>query len=227
MTKASSRLPTRFLRILRTHYHLSCSILIGIAAYFLLTDYLPREADLLVAWNITTVTYMVSMLFAMARVKPTLAVMRERAEYYDEGKGLVLFLATVTATLSLAAIINDMIAVKDTAHPLPHMALVVVTVICSWLFMHFIFALHYAHQYYDHDKGGLCAGVAFPGDDNIPDYWDFLYFSYIIGTSAQTADVSIDRRPLRRVALIHCIIAFFFNTTVLALTINAAAGLLS
>ena len=72
---------------------------------------------------------------------------------------------------------------------------------------------------------GHGGGLLFPGTDN-PDYADFLYYAYIIGTSGQTADVSITSQPMRRISLMHCVLAYIFNTTVLALTINLAAGLL-
>ena len=215
------------LRFLRTHYHLLGAFAAGGALYALLGDVLPHAPRILVAWDAAVALYITTMLAAMARVKPTKAAMRERAQHYDEGRFVVLFLAIATAMLSLAAIVHALIAAREGGNMLAHVLLVGVTVVCSWLFVHFIFALHYAHVYYDEHKGGLCEGLAFPGGDTVPDYGDFLYFSYIIGTSAQTADTDITSRHMRRIALAHCIIAFFFNTTVLALTINAAAGLFS
>jgi uncharacterized membrane protein len=87
-----------------------------------------------------------------------------------------------------------------------------------------MFALHYAHDYYLHTGGGD-RGLLFPGTAQ-PDYFDFLYAAAIIGTSGQTADVSFNTSPTRRLAMVHSVLAFFFNTIVLALTINFAAGLL-
>jgi uncharacterized membrane protein len=85
--------------------------------------------------------------------------------------------------------------------------------------------MHYAHDYYVADTHGRPAGLSFP-QEPAPDYLDFLYFSCVIGTSGQTADVSFTSKAMRRIGLIHCVLAFFFNTTVLALTINIAASLL-
>ena len=95
----------------------------------------------------------------------------------------------------------------------------------SWAFTQVMFALHYAHDYYSAQVRGQDAGLQFPGTDK-PDYGDFLYFACIIGTSAQTADVSFSSSAMRRTGLLHCVLAFFFNTTLVALTINIASGLL-
>jgi len=88
-----------------------------------------------------------------------------------------------------------------------------------------MFALHYAHDYYRDQSAHRGGGLQFPGEE-APDYWDFVYFAAVIGTSAQTADVSFTSRAMRRLGLVHCTLAYAFNTTLLALTINIASGLL-
>jgi uncharacterized membrane protein len=112
-----------------------------------------------------------------------------------------------------------------------HMGLAAATIVSAWFFIHLTYAFHYAHEYFDEyltepdrpaaERGGL----AFPGTED-PDYYDFFYFSYVIGVACQTADVNISSQAMRRVALVHCVLAFFFNSAVLALTINIAAGLI-
>ena len=87
-----------------------------------------------------------------------------------------------------------------------------------------MFAMHYAHDFYVSRAKGLSGGLSFPEEDN-PEYGDFCYFAYIIGTSGQTADVSFTNKAMRRVGLAHCVLAFLFNTSVLALMINIAASL--
>lgn len=96
--------------------------------------------------------------------------------------------------------------------------------VSSWAFTHMMFALDHAHNYYVALDRGRPAGLAFPGEDP-PDYGDFVYFAFVIGTSGQTADVSFTSRSMRRVGLVQCVLAFLFNTTVLALTINMVASL--
>lgn len=87
-----------------------------------------------------------------------------------------------------------------------------------------MFALHYAHDYYAADLRGRPGGLDFPGG-HAPDYGDFLYFACVIGTSGQTADISFTTRTMRRTGLVHCVLAFFFNATLLALMINIASSL--
>jgi uncharacterized membrane protein len=110
-------------------------------------------------------------------------------------------------------------------HRVWHIALAGLTVLTSWIFTQFMFATHYAHEYYSALTHRLEPGLQFPGSA-APDYLDFVYFACVIGTSGQTADVSISSKPMRRVCLIHCVLAFFFNTTLIALTINIAASLI-
>jgi uncharacterized membrane protein len=105
-----------------------------------------------------------------------------------------------------------------------HVALAAATVLSAWMFTQTLFALEYAHDFYIGRIHGRPDSLSFPGTRD-PAYSDFLYFACVIGTSGQTADVSFTDTALRRVGLVHCVLAFFFNTTVLALTINIAAGL--
>jgi uncharacterized membrane protein len=112
-----------------------------------------------------------------------------------------------------------------------NIGLAAATIVGAWFFIHLTYAFHYAHEFFDEyfaEPGRSAAergGLAFPGTEH-PDYYDFLYFSYVIGVACQTADVNISSQAMRRVALVHCVLAFFFNSAVLALTINIAAGLI-
>jgi uncharacterized membrane protein len=109
-----------------------------------------------------------------------------------------------------------------------HVTLSVVTIVGSWLLVHTIFASHYARAYYKTGKSlSQCKkdGLDFPSDSE-PDYWDFLYFSFVIGMTSQTSDVEVTSREIRRLALLHGVLSFFFNTTIVAMTINIIAGLI-
>ena len=88
-----------------------------------------------------------------------------------------------------------------------------------------MFALHYAHDYYLARQHGQPPGLAFP-DTEEPDYLDFLYFAVVIGTSGQTADIAFASRAMRRVGMVHCVLAFVFNTSLVGLMINVASGLI-
>ena len=107
-----------------------------------------------------------------------------------------------------------------------HVLLVAVTLFVSWLMTQTTFAFRYAHEYYElrDDTGGHCEGLDFPGERH-PDYLDFLYFSLVLGMTFQVSDVQITARKFRRMAAAHGLLSFLFNTIILALTVNIAAGL--
>jgi uncharacterized membrane protein len=217
----------RFLRFARSRPRLLLAIALGVAV----AAFLPHAtADqpvtrALLAWNAGTLLYLVLAGVMMARSNEE--SMQRRARREDEGRYVVLVLVVVAVVASLAAIGGQLVVVKD-VHGWPrflHIALAGLTVLTSWAFMHIVFALHYAHDFYGALTHGRHAGLEFPGNEK-PDYADFFYFAAIIGTSGQTADVSLTSRSMRRLGTVHCILSFFFNTIVLALTINIAASLI-
>lgn len=178
----------------------------------------------LIAWNAGTCLYVA--LAAVMMTRSSHHRMRHRAQIQDEGQLVILILVVVSAVASLAAIGGELAVVKDMhgALKVAHITLAGVTVVSSWGFIQVMFALHYAHDYYAAACHGRPVGLAFPDDDQ-PDYGDFFYFAAVIGTSGQTADVSFISKPMRRIGSVHCILAYLFNTTVLALLINIGASL--
>jgi uncharacterized membrane protein len=191
---------------------------------------LPREfasqpaTRLLIAWNVGTLLYVV--LSAIMMIRSSQHRMRFRAQLQDDGQLTILVLVVVSAVASLGAIAGQLSVVKEMHGFLKvaHIALAGVTVVSSWAFIQVMFALHYAHDYYAAVCKGGQAGLQFPKDES-PDYGDFFYFAAVIGTSGQTADVSFVTKPMRRIGSMHCILAYLFNTTVLALLINIGASM--
>ena len=204
---------------------LGLAILIGIGLWFFLPQEWKTATSLLVAWNTSVGAYLVLAIIMMGSA--TRECMQQRAAALDDGKIFILLFTIITAVASLAGIVAELATAKASLGgvQLSHITLAGMTVLLSWTFMHVMFALHYAHEYYD-DDDGTRQGLDFPGDCPDPDYWDFVYFSFIIGAAAQTADVSISSRMIRRIATLHCTVSFLFNTTILALTINIGASLL-
>ena len=102
-----------------------------------------------------------------------------------------------------------------------------VTLALSWAVTHLTFAYRYAHEYYSYDLGGktVDGGIEFPKDDR-PDYLDFVYFSFVLGMTFQVSDCNVTSKKLRRLATTQGLIGFIFNTVILALSVNIAAGLL-
>ena len=200
--------------------------LIGMAVGLLLPHGVAEQpvTRWLVAWNAGACLYIV--LAAIMMIRSSEGHMRHRAQLQDDGKYAILALTVVAAIASLVAIAFELAVVKD-LHGWTrgaHIALAGLTVMSSWGFIQIMFTLHYAHDYYMAACHGRKPGLAFP-DDEDPDYGDFFYFSAVIGTSGQTADVSFVTKPMRRIGSLHCILAYLFNTTVLALLINIGASL--
>lgn len=220
MPKKSS---LRIVRISRAHPRLVVSAAIGVAVYVLLTalaGQLALTTRLVIAWDAGVLVY----LFALAAmmVRSTQSDIAQHADAQDEGEFGMLVLTVIAAMASLAAIFVELAATnRDSPHYGLEVALAIVTVVLSWVFIHSIFALHYAYEYYDDAE---CAGgLKFPDDDK-PDYWDFVYFAFVIGMTFQVSDVAITTKHIRRVAAVHGVLAFFYTTAVVALTVNLAAG---
>jgi len=185
----------------------------------------------LIAWNVAALAFIVLVGWMMARSTET--TMRAHAAREDEQQWVLLIVGTAAALASLAAIIAELGAVKDMTgfNKGAHIVLVTTTILSAWTFIHLLFTVHYAHEYYadvDDDPATAPlarAGLNFPGHGN-PTYADFLYFSFVIGCASQTADVETVSSAMRRTTLAHGIVSFFFNTVILALTINIGAGLI-
>jgi uncharacterized membrane protein len=211
---------------IRTRPRLVVSAIIGVLVVLLLPNQLATHeiTRLIIGWNAGTCLYL--LLAAIMMTRATQETIQKRACQQDDGQMVILSIVVLAAVVSLSAIIAQLAVVKDMKGSIKyaHSALAGLTLISSWACTHLMFALHYAHEYYIAKVKGKPGGLDFPGDDE-PGYGDFLYFAFVIGTSGQTADVSFTSKAMRRVGLVHCVLAFLFNTTVLALTINIAASL--
>jgi uncharacterized membrane protein len=189
---------------------------------------LPDVTDVVIGWDAMCVLFMLAVTGALIGHSPS--DIRARAEREDEGRGLILTLVLVAAAASVATVAGELSLAKE-AHGLAkaaHVSLAFGTVMVSWMMMQVVFALHYAHEYYDENPecdGHDMKGLEFPGHE-LPDYWDFIHFAVVIGVAFATADINISSKALRRVATVHSLVAFAFNTVIVALTINLLAGLI-
>jgi uncharacterized membrane protein len=185
---------------------------------------------LLMARNIAAGAFLVMMIALM--IKSDDADMQRHAQQTDEGRSLVLISSMIAAVASLAAIVVELSRVRNAVGGdfVFYIGLSVTTIFVSWSFIQVIFTEHYAHEFYMLASGGRKngehgPGLDFPGERK-PDYIDFLYFTVTIGVANQTADVTIHSRTLRILVLVHSVISYFFNATILALSINIVSSLL-
>jgi uncharacterized membrane protein len=240
---AARRSPLRILwRVLQAHYRLAICGAVGVALSVGLPAsfgesaeifaWLPREFSPvtrgLVGWNIAVLLYLGAATHIVLRA--TQESIRRRAMLSDEGRTTVLFLTATATCVAIGAIIAELGQSKNLYEDerVAHICLAAVTVFSSWTFMHLIFAFHYAHEFYSEadeapeETASARGGLHFPRTP-APQYIDFLYFSYVIGVACQTADVEICSGAMRKVALVHGVVAFFFNTTILALMVNISS----
>jgi uncharacterized membrane protein len=147
--------------------------------------------------------------------------MCRQASGQDTGRRSTLWIAVALSVVVLVALSTELHAAKGGGARAMGMA--ALSIVLSWLFMNTMYALHYAHGYYG-DFGKQHEGLDFPGTKQ-PDYWDFVYFAFVIGMCFQVSDVQITSHTLRRTALLHSVVAFFFNVFIIAISVNIAAGL--
>ena len=162
-------------------------------------------------------------LLMTARVfgRTSAAAMRRHAQQQDVGRTGVLWSSVALSCMVMMALWVELQGEGGVSSVLAMLA-AAATIILSWLYMNMIFALHYAHGYYGHGNA-MHKGLDFPGTDE-PDYWDFAYFALVLGMTFQVSDVQIVNRRVRRTALTHSVIAFFFNVFIIAISVNVAAG---
>lgn len=203
----------------------SLSVVVGIVSYLALR-HLPAPIPWIGAWDAAALFFL--LVTTTMALRETHEQVRLRAKNMDAGAVFVLLLTLLGVGSCLVAIVTGSDEVHQFAGSKGMAAAVVgTTVVLTWLVMQCSFALHYAHLYYgdsDTNPEQHAGGLEFPGEKR-PDYLDFAYFSFVLGMTFQVSDVQIVDRGLRRLALLHGVISFFFTTVILALTINILASL--
>ena len=216
-------------RVLNAHRYTSSAALIGIVAFLLLPSTHGNAARAVFAWDLGTIA-LLAMLATMMVVADYRA-MEVNASEQEEGEWAVFFTTLAGVIVSFAALTRVMSVAKDMPEGFErrfYISIVAITLFLSWLVTHALFALRYAHEYYQRSVAiapKVDGGLEFPGDE-MPDYSDFLYFSLVLGMTFQVSDVQITSRKLRRLATVHGLIGFLFNTVIIALTVNIASSLL-
>jgi uncharacterized membrane protein len=213
----------RVVRIIRARPRLFISVLVGLAVFGLacLAFDWRIATKLLVGWDAGVILYLIFAASLAAR--SDVHRIRRRAAVQDEGQIVILVCIVVSALASLGAIFAELGQTPGNPRLPGQLILATGTILLSWAFIHSMFGLHYAHEYYGDGRDHRIGGMSFP-EDTEPDYWDFAYFSFTIGMCAQVSDVTISSKSIRRTALVHSILSFIFNAALLALTVNIAAS---
>ncbi len=217
--QTTRRLP-RFIRIIWARPRLFIAAVVGVTVIALLPGHWGLATRLLVGWDVGIAFYLIAAYQIIIRADAS--HIQRRASIEDEGRIGILVLTVASALASLGAIIALLGSTHAGGRDAMQLGLATLTILLSWGFIHTIFAFHYAHEYYG-DRAAKKSGLTFPNDD-APDYWDFVYFSFVIGMTSQVSDVAVAAKPIRRTVAAHGIVSFLFNAALLALTVNIAAS---
>jgi uncharacterized membrane protein len=238
----------RFFHPLLVRPSLATGFVVAILGYFVTPMDWRWSTKGVIGWDLGVFVALALLVRLMSR-RVDAEDMAKRSSRLDEGRGSVLVIGVIGAVAAIAAVILEMTLNKGDKglHQADRLTLIITTVTLSWAFVQMIFAVHYAHDYYmplptpDLDlvtddlqdpprrinKTRYRCGLDFPGNDETPDYWDFLHFSVVVGVACATADVNIESKAIRRLVTAHCVLAFVFNAVILALTINLSASAFS
>lgn len=210
--------------LFRLHPALIIALGVGVSVWLILQTGSFRADNFVIGWDVGVLAYLsISWYFMLTS---SVARMKRRATDIDLPDSQILLFSLVAAIASLSVIFLLLQGAHQTpGHPFSARPIETIgTLALSWVFVHTLFTVHYAHTFYANE--GFARGLRFPEDCEEPVYWDFLYFSFTIGVAAQTADVSVTSMAMRRLVLAHSILSFLFNTTILALAVNVGASLI-
>lgn len=213
---------------LEAHHRLLISLSFATIVFLVFQGHLRLRIQLIVAWDAYALCVLVLAWVRIVTAQPRVVV--RLATLQPGSRKLIFFFVVFAACASLTSVAFLLGMAKGLTGQLlaEHIALALVTVVLSWLVLHTVYALHYAHLFYREARGPkmnhVARGLVFPDGQIEPDYFDFAYFSFVIGMTSQVSDVQISSREIRRWALLHGMVSFAFNTAVLALSINVIAG---
>lgn len=206
----------------RPRYFIALGLMVAI--YLATGPYFAAHSTrMLLGWDAGLLFFILSMFGQMYSCKAS-DVPRLSAQQ-DIGQRIILLLSVFSAFLSFMTIAVEIKSIRQAQgwEQIARIAMILGTILLSWCFVQLIFALHYAHHYFVRAEG---RGLTFPGPERAPDYGDFLYFAFTIGSAFATSDVNVTSPALRRTVTAHTVLSFFFNTFILGLWVNVGAGLL-
>ena len=193
-------------------------------AAWLFTDVIAPRMRLFAAFDTFYLSYLLLMGLFVSQASPD--ELRRRAAVDDEG---ILFIAGITIVAVCFSLVSLFELLNQSDKPdLLRLVLSIGSAPLAWAVLHTIAAFHYGHRYYaDLDPGPTVSdagGLRFP-DTPEPAVWDFLYYSFVVGMTAQVSDVIVTSTAMRRTTLVHGVVSFFLNTVLIALAVNVVVAL--
>ena len=208
-------------------WRLGVAALLGLLGFVFVPSELPAAMRGTIAWDAGVLLFLVLTAIVVGDGHP--AALRKRASHSDTHLWIILAIVVVAAAASFAALafVLQKPQGAPTSSLVGRVCVAGATLVLSWGLVHTMFAIRYAHYFYGDPEldGTPRGGLAFPGKGH-PDFWDFMYYAFVVGMTCQVSDVQVVSKPMRRLTLAHGILAFFFNAGVLALAVNILASAL-
>ena len=202
-------------------------LLVAMATFLVLEPWIMARSRVLISWNTGALVYLMLAWATVARADATMT--RVRAQSHDQSWYVIFLLVVTAASASFVAI--GFLASEFRNLPFwpraAHLTLSITALLLSWLLIQTLFAFHYARWYYSRERESVThrGGLNFPGSKE-PDYLDFAYYSFVVGMTSQVSDVCVMTRQMRRLTLVHGVLAFIFNIAILAMSINIIGGVI-
>jgi len=212
------------LRSLVISLRFGVAAVLGFCVFLLIPAALPAAMRGAIGWDAGVLLFFALTLFVIGGGDAT--GLRQRASRSDTHLWILLGIVVIAAAASFTAL--AFVLQKPQGAPSSALAarvgVAAGTVVLSWTLVHAMFAIRYAHYFYGDPEadGTLRGGLAFPGKGH-PDFWDFMYYAFVVGMTCQVSDVQVLTKPMRRLTLAHGVLSFFFNAGVLALAVNILA----
>ena len=213
-----------FLRNLIVTFRFGAGAVLGFGVFLLMPAALPAAMRGAIGWDAGVLLFFALTIFVIGAGESS--VLRQRASLSDTHLWILLVIVVVAAAASFAAL--AFVLQKPPGAPtgslVARVCVAAGTLVLSWILVHAMFAIRYAHYFYGDPEadGTPRGGLAFPGKGH-PDFWDFMYYAFVVGMTCQVSDVQVLTKPMRRLTLAHGVLAFFFNAGVLALAVNILA----
>jgi uncharacterized membrane protein len=213
-----------FLRNLVVSFRFGVGAVFGFCVFLLMPTTLPTAMREAIGWDVGVLIFFALTLFVMGAGESS--VLRKRASLSDTHLWIILGVVVIAAAASFAALafVLQKPEGAPTSSLVGRVSVAVGTLVLSWTLVHAMFAIRYAHYFYGDPEadGTPRGGLAFPGKGH-PDFWDFMYYAFVVGMTCQVSDVQVLSKPMRRLTLAHGVLSFFFNAGVLALAVNILA----
>jgi uncharacterized membrane protein len=211
-------------RHFRRHRWFYVALCFGVLA-FIVSHGQSKNLRIAVTGDTFYLVYLVLVGALVLNVPP--ARFRDWADDEDEGLFLIVIITLTAIAFSLASIFSLLNGGGRPDRPL--LLLSLTSAPLAWFVLHTSASLHYAHFYYarlasEPTASGDSGGLSFPETEQ-PGPWDFLYYSFVVGMTAQVSDVQVTSTPMRRLTLVHGVASFIFNTVLIAMAVNVIVTL--